>query len=176
MFGRDARCKLSDLLIPRLRYLGDSNAMLSLNVLHAVYWIVLENQRRLLLQKKGQDVRTSPFRENELVFVKVHTAKAFDDRYHDPHRVLKVFKAQLLLLNAKGEKITVDKTQVRRVPLLQSMIACLPRTRRAQRGSRYHIDPNSVPPPINLSSTKRGGSPEVQQRKSKDNAGHSSAE
>ena len=158
MFGRDPRCKLSHLLVPRLRYLGDSNAKLSLNVLHAIYWIVLENYRRIAVSEKGHTLKQTPFQPNDLVFVKNHTAKAFDKRYQNPHRILSVHRSQLVLVDIKGEKSVVDKSQVRRLPTQSAMIACLPKHRRAGRGSRYHIDPNSVPPPITSSPEKGEGS------------------
>ena len=152
MFGRDPRMRLTEFLKPRFRYLGDSTGMKKLDVLHAIYWLAVQNisRYRQARDKPSNKPTVPPFAIGDLVFVKDHVAKSFDLRYHDPLRVIRVFPTQLELVNQKGQTKKVHTSHCKRLPTREAILNAAPDLSKHGRLKRYYIDPTALPYPPNM--------------------------
>ena len=152
MFGRDQRTRLTEFLKPRFRYLGDSKGMKKLDVLHAIYWLAIQNisRYRQARDKPVDNSTAPPFEVGDLVFVKDHVAKSFDLRYHDPLRVIRVYPTQLELVNQKGHTKKVHTSHCKRLPTKEAILNSVPDLKKHGRLKRYYIDPTALPYPPNM--------------------------
>ena len=152
MFGRDPRLRLHEFLRPRIRYLGDSEGLKRLDILHACHWLAIQNikRSRLATNKPNSPTPQTPFAVGDLVFVKDHVAKSFDLRYRDPLRVLKVYKTQLQVIDQKGNTHTVHITDCKRVPMSKALLDETPDLSQ-YRLKKYCVDPTTLPFPPDVS-------------------------
>jgi len=150
MFHRDPRMKLTDFLRPRYRYIGDDNGRLQLDILHACYWIAVSNIQQHRTRQNPKIAGPPRFREGDLVFLKDHTAKSFEPKYTDPHRVLQVYPTRLTVVNQKGQTKDVHITDAKNVPMTESILKTLPDLQAYGRLSKYVVDPTKLPAPPKL--------------------------
>ena len=82
MFGRDAILPLNKLLQPQVQYLGNDENILSMQVLKNIYEVVAQNLKTAHT-KITENVSPVPtkLKEEDLVLIKDHTAKAFQPHY-----------------------------------------------------------------------------------------------
>lgn len=149
MFGRDPRMKLNEFLRPRFRYVGDSQGLMSLDTLHACYWLACQNLARTHRATPTTGKAPTPFAPGQLVFTKNHTAKSFDIRYHNPSRILKVYDKQLKVIDHKGKVTTVAKEHCKNVPTHVAINKTTPTHNKDNLG-RFYVDPTKLPYPKNL--------------------------
>ena len=88
MYGRDPLLPLAKLLQPKVRYLGNDENILSLEVLKNMYQLVVTNLK-LAHEKRQPNLYIDPrLKEVDLVLVKDHTAKEFQPRFKGNYRVV----------------------------------------------------------------------------------------
>ena len=113
MYRRDPLWPLNKLLQPKIRYLGNDENILSLEVLKNIYQLVVTNLK-LAQQKRQPNVHLDPkLKEGDLVLVKDHTAKAFQPRFKGSYRVVSQKGNQVEIWPAEGgETIKFHVTDV----------------------------------------------------------------
>ena len=145
MFGRDPRTNLSELLIPRMRYLGDEKCLLRLDVLHAIYWLTAKNIEAMRRQKSGKIVaKRTMLAPNDLVIIKDPTAKAFRPKYKKPARIIKVFNTTALTIDEEGQQQLYNKKFLKKVTLAEHLHSLKPSLDDVGRLSKFYIDPTKL--------------------------------
>jgi len=150
MFHRDPRMSLTEFLRPRFRYIGESNGRINLDILHACYWLAVANIQAHRKSRDKQKPGDNKFTEGDLVFTKNHTSGAFDEKYHNPHRVLEVFPTKLKIVNHKGDIRDVHITDCKKLPVPQAILNSVPDLSNSGRLTKYYVDPTNLPAPTNL--------------------------
>ena len=98
MYGRDARIPLTEILMPRIRYLGTDECILSLEALTEIYHLVAENLK-IAREKLDKNVKISPpkYTVGDLVLLRNHTGKPLEPRFKGHFRVLAIKGNQVRL-------------------------------------------------------------------------------
>ena len=95
MFGRDPRIPLTELLTPRIRYLGTDENILSLEAMTEIYHMVAQN---LKLARECMDGKVKTYTVGDLVLLHNHTGKSLEPRFKDDFRVLLIKGNQIQLI------------------------------------------------------------------------------
>ena len=88
MFGRDPLLPLTKLLKSKIRYLGNDENILSLEVLKNMYQLVATNLKYAREKRQPKMYVEPKLKEGDLVLLKDHTAKAFQPRFKGNFRVV----------------------------------------------------------------------------------------
>ena len=82
MFGRDVIHPLNKLIWPQVRYLGNDENILSMQVLKNIYEVVTQNLKLACTKiSDSNKLVETKLKEGDLVLMKDHTAKAFQPCY-----------------------------------------------------------------------------------------------
>ena len=147
MFGRDPRIPLTEVLKPRLRYLGNEDVILSLEALKNMYLIVTENLRRARGTGQHKGPSKNIITPNQLVTLKVHLRKTLAPRYEGNYRIVSV-KGNQVELAREGTVLPTKWYHVSHVkPLLQANEAInrLPAYDTFGRKGKLAIHPDNIP-------------------------------
>ena len=103
MFGRDPRIPLTELLTPRVRYLGTDECILSLEALTEIYHLVAQNLKlaRERMNKKSK-VHPPTFTVGDMVLLCNHEAKSLEPRFRGYFRVIAIRGNQVHIIPREG--------------------------------------------------------------------------
>ena len=129
MFGQDPILPLNTLLIPTIRYMGDSEGILSLETLKNLYEMVATNLKiaRSKRDPNNQDLPT-PLKTGDTVMIKNHTTGPFDPKYIGDYGV-----------------VTLKGQQVELMPTAERLISCLPDYNKFSCHNKLRLDPKYIP-------------------------------
>ena len=146
MYGRDPLLPLNKLLQPKIRYLGNNENILSLEVLKNRYQLVVTNLK-LAQEKRQPNVHLDPkLKEGDLVLVKDHTAKAFQPRFKENYRVVSQIGNQVEIRPAEGgEPIKFHVTDVKNITSVDQAISQLPDYNKLGRLTKLRLNPKNIP-------------------------------
>ena len=102
MYGWDARIPLTEILTPRIRYLGSNECILSLEALTEIYHLVAENLK-IAREKLDKNLKISPprYTVGDLVLLRNHTGRPLEPR----------FKGNIRVLSIKGNQVQLKSLQ-----------------------------------------------------------------
>ena len=105
MFGRDPRIPLTELLTPRIHYLGTDENILSLEAMTEIYHMVAQNLK-LARERRDRKVKIKPptYTVGDLVLLHNHTGKSLEPRFKDYFRVLVIKGNQIQLMPIHGKE------------------------------------------------------------------------
>ena len=122
MFGRDPINKLNQILHEARRYFHDQNGTPDLEALKNIYQVVaqqlLNSRERYMKKHHNQKPVESSVKQEDLVLMVNHTAKAFNPKYKKgTYRVVKVHGNQVDIRDFRGNISTVHATHVKKTTL-----------------------------------------------------------
>ena len=147
MFGRDPRVPLNTLLIPKIRYMGTEENILSLEALQRIYHLVAENlkiaKERL---HKNQQAYPTKLKTEDMVMIKTHTEGQFQPIYKGYYRIVSFKGNQVQVVPVEGGKPHfVHITDVKYIMPVDSIIPHLPLPNQFGRMSKYNLNPKNIP-------------------------------
>lgn len=144
MFGRDPVIPLNSLLVPRVRYLADTEGRISLevfrNCLQAVAKTLLDHRNKRTSTKPSIN---HPLKEGDMVLVLEHISKQWEPRFRGPWRLLRFLgQTQAVISDAKGQTKTVHLNDLKRLTPADNL---LPPLETAQLGRTSALKLRSLP-------------------------------
>ena len=128
MFGRDAILPLNKLLQLQVWYLGNDENILSMQALQNIYEVVAQNLK-IAHAKITENVNPVPtkLKEEDLVLIKDHTAKAYQPCYVGNYRIVSFKGNQVEVYKTKGGNTTwVHLTDIKYIFPVDNVITKLP--------------------------------------------------
>ena len=146
MYGRDPLLPLIKLLQLKVRYLGNDKNILSLEALKNIYQWAVTNLK-LACEKRQPSLYIDPkLKEEDLVFVKDHTAKAFQPRFKGNYRVVFQKGNQVEMKLAEGGETTrFYVTDIKKVIPVDQAIAQLPDHNKLRCLTKFRLNPKNIP-------------------------------
>ena len=146
MFGRDPLLPLTKLLKPKIRYLGNDENILSLEALKNLYQLVVTNLKYAREKRQPKMYVEPRLKEGDLVFIKDHTAKAFQPRFKGNFRVVTQRGNQVEVKPAEGGELSkFHVTDVKMVLPADQAISQLPDYNRLGRLTKLRLNPKDIP-------------------------------
>ena len=148
MFGHDPRIPLTELLKPKLRYLGTDETILSLQALRNMYLIVAEKlhkarERHTVLYAR----KPTPLQPYQLVTLKLHIRKTLDPRYEGTYCIIELKGNQVEI--ARNGTVTPTKwahvSHLKPVLRPEEVIQHLPTQDSFARITKLALDPAKIP-------------------------------
>ena len=138
---------LNTLLQPKVRYLGDNENLLSLEVLKNIYQLVAENLKKARARLGNTEFpQPSKLRPGDSVMIKDHTAKAFADTYKGNYRIVSIKCNQVEVMPATGGKtFNLHVTDVKYMLPADTIIAQLPDYSKFGRKTKLRLNPDNIP-------------------------------
>ena len=120
--------------------------ILSLEALKNIYQLVVTNLK-LACEKRQPNLYINPkFKEGDLVFVKDHTAKAFQPRFKGNYRVVLQRGNQVEIQPAEGgETAKFHVTDIKKVIPVDQAIAQLPDYNKLGHLTKRRLNPTNIP-------------------------------
>ena len=145
IFGRDPLLPLTKLLKPKVRYLGNDENILSLEALKNMYQLLVTNLK-YAREKRQPKIHVEPkLKEGDLVFIKDHTAKAFQPRFKGNFRVVSQKGNQVEVRPAEcGESTKFHVTDVKKILPADQVISQLPDYNSVGRLLRLRLHPKNI--------------------------------
>jgi transposase InsO family protein len=141
MYGRDPVLPLNTLLKPAIRYMGNDQSLLSLDLLKTLYLGVAQN---LELSRKREVTFHPPDRElriGDMVLIRNHTAKAWDDRYLEGYRILSFpSRTQVEVRNKTDHTRVVHRTDIKLTLPALVIASHVPNAALLGRNVRFQLD------------------------------------
>ena len=128
IYGRDPRILLTEMLTPRIRYLGTDEYILSLEALTEIYHLVAENLK-LAREKLDRNVKISPpkYTVGDLVLLRNHTGKPLEPQFKGHFWVLAIKGMQVQLKSLqRGDTRWAHNKDVKYVLPADAVIAQIP--------------------------------------------------
>ena len=129
MFGRDPYMPLNKLLSQAMRYLGTDEDIPNLETLHNLLQMTT-TQIEYAATKRNQSfkpVKPHNFKVGDLVFVRNHTSKAFQEKYQDSYRVVRLLgKNQLKVKDQNNHIRQVHITDVKKTTMPEVLVKSIP--------------------------------------------------
>ena len=146
MYGQDHLLPLNKLLQPKIRYLGNDKNILSLEALRNKYQLVVTNLK-LTQEKRQPNVHLDfKLKEGDLVFVKDHTAKAFQPRFKGGYRIVSQKGNQVEIWPTEGgETVKFHVTDVKKITSVDQAISQLPDYNKLGRLTKLRLNPKNIP-------------------------------
>ena len=146
MYGRDPLLSLNKLLQPKVRYLGNDENILSLEALKNIYQLVVTNLK-LAHEKRQPNVHLDPkLKEGDLVLVKDHTAKAFQQRFKGNYRVVSQKGNQVEIRPAEGRGTTkFHMTDIKKITFVDQAISQSPDYNKLEHLTKLRLNPKNIP-------------------------------
>ena len=147
MFSRDPLTGLEKLLGDTVRYLGENGGRLDLTVLQNTYQLAAQNIQKAREKAEGKEPSVpSIFQPGDLVTLRNHTAKSFNPKYKGEYMIVKMLeKTQVLLRNARGEKMKHHVTHIKKTNLVEETVDKIPDFKKFVRAVKLHLNPDIVP-------------------------------
>ena len=147
MFGRDPYMPLNQLLEQVKRYLGTDQGIPDLEALQNLLQMTT-TQIKYASGKRNQNfkpVKPHEFKVGDLVLVRNHTSKAFQEKYQDSFRIVRLLgKNQLEVKNQKGHLRQVHITDVKKTSMPDVIINNVPDYTKFGRPAKLRLDPKHV--------------------------------
>ena len=147
MFGRDPRIPLTELLTPRVRYLGTDECILSLEALTEIYHLVAQNLK-LAREKMNRKSKVHPptFTVGDMVLLRNHKAKSLEPRFKGYFRVIAIRGNQVNIIPREGGPSRwAHVTDVKYVLPVDAILDQMPSTTHIGRPSKLNIHPSCEP-------------------------------
>ena len=149
MFGRDAILPLNKLLQPQVQYLGNDENILSMQALKNIYEMVAQNLKTTHA-KITDNVNPIPTKLKEgdlvLLFIKDHTANAFQPCYVGNYRIVSFKGNQVEVHKTEGGNTTwVHLTDVKYILPVDNVITKLPDYQSFGRKTKLRLNPDKIP-------------------------------
>ena len=147
MFGRDAILPLNKLLQPQVWYLGNDENILSMQVLKNIYEVVAQNLK-IACTKITDNISVIPtkLKEEDLVLIKDHTAKAFQPCYVGNYRIVSFKGNQVEVCKTKGGNTTwLHLTDVKYILPVDNVITKLPDYQSFGRKTKLRLNQDRIP-------------------------------
>ena len=147
MFGRDPNVPLTNLLQPKIRYLGTDENILSLESLKNIYELVATNVKYAWEKRDTSHIEyPKDIKPQELVLIKDHTAGPFAPTYVGNYRVVTLKGNQVEVMPATGG--TTHMVHIRDVKYIlpaDNVISKLPNYDNFGRKTTLRLDPSKIP-------------------------------
>ena len=144
MYGRDARIPLTEILTPRIRYLGTDECILSLEALTEIYHLVIENLK-IAREKLDKNLKISPprYTVGDLVLLRNHTRRPLEPQFKGHFRVLAIKGNQVQLKSLqRGDTRWAHTKDVKYVLPADAVIAQIPNYEKSGCPSTLNTHPN----------------------------------
>ena len=146
MFGRDPILPLNKLLQSKIRYLGNDENILSLETLKNLYELVATNLRFARQRYGNKDpIKESQIKEGDLVLIKNNPKRAFQPRFLDNYRVIRIKGQQVEVWPAiEGDTKWAHITHVKPMLPADNVIASLPDYSAFGRKTTLRLNPDKI--------------------------------
>jgi hypothetical protein len=147
MFGRDPIVPIHQILEPKLRYLGDSDCLLSLEELTQAYALAAYNVQKARQKNDAAFKKTEPrqLSVGDAVFIKDHTHEVFAPKYIDNYRIVKFHSPrQVEVVDTHGKTKTVHISDLHFVYPCDRVVRNLPDESAFGRAARHVFTPTNI--------------------------------
>ena len=147
MFGRDPYMLLNRLLSQAMRYLGTDEGIPDLEALQNLLQMTT-TQIEYATTKRNQSfkpVKPHNFKVGDLVLVTNHTSKAFQEKYQDSYRVVKLLgKNQLKVKDQNNCIRQVHVVDVKKTTMPDVLVKSIPDYKQFGRAAKLRLNPNNI--------------------------------
>ena len=147
MFSRDPYMSLNQLMEQAKRYLGTDEGILDLEALQNLLQMTTA-QIKYAAKRRNQNfkpVKPYDFKVGDLVLVRNHTSKAFQEKYQDSFRVIRLLgKNQLEVKDQNGHLRQVHITDVKKTTMPEVIANAVPYYTQFGRATKLRLNPNKV--------------------------------
>ena len=146
MFGREARIPLNIMLQSQIRYLGNDENTVSIQVLKNMYQLVAENlQKARKRMAPGNFPQPTKLRTEDSVMIKNHTAGPFEPVHKGNYCVVAIKGNQVEVVSAEGGKNQmVHITDVKYILPAENIIAKLPDYNKFCNKTKLSLHPENI--------------------------------
>ena len=147
MFGRYPYMPLNKLLSQAMRYLGTDEGIPDLEALQNLLQMTT-TQIEYAATKRNQSfkpVKPHDFKVGDLVLVRNHMSKAFQEKYQDSYRVVKLLgKNQLEVKDQNNNIQQVHVTDVKKTTMPEVSVKNIPDYKQFGRAAKLKLNPNNI--------------------------------
>ena len=147
MFRRDPYMPLNKLLSQAIRYLGTDEGIPNLEALQNLLQMTT-TQIEYAATKRNQSfkpVKPHDFKVGDLVLVRNHMSKAFQEKYQGSYRVVKLLaKNQLEVKDQNNHIRQVHVTDVKKTTMPEVLIKNIPDYKQFGRAAKLRLNPNNI--------------------------------
>ena len=147
LFGRDPYMPLNKLLSQATRYLGTDEGIPYLEALQNLLQMTTA-QIEYATMKRSQcfkPMKPHDFKVGDLVLVRNHTSKAFQDKYQDSYQVVKLLgKNQLKVKDQNNCIRQVHVTDVKKTTMPAVIVKSIPDYKQFGRAAKLRLNPNNI--------------------------------
>ena len=146
MFGRDPYMPLNKLLLQAMKYLGTDEGISNLEALQNL--LQMTTQIEYAATKRNQSskpVKPHDFKVGDVVLVRNHTSKAFQEKYQDSYRVVKLLgKNQLEVKDQNNCIRQVHVTDVKKTTMPAVLVKNISDYKQFGRATKLRLNPNNI--------------------------------
>ena len=147
MFGRDPYMPLNRLLSQAKRYLGTDEGIPNLDALQNLLQMTTA-QIEYAATKRNQSfkpMRPHDFKVGDLVLVRKHTSKAFQEKYQDSYRVVNLLGKNQLEVKDQNSRIRqVHVMDVKMTTMPQVLVKSIPDYKQFGYAAKLRLNPNNI--------------------------------
>ena len=147
MFGRDPYMPLNKLLSQAMRYLGTDEGIPNLEALQNLLQMTTA-QIEYAATKRNQSfkpMKPHDFKVGDLVLVRNHTSKAFQEKYQDSYRVVKLLgKNQLEVKDQNNCIRQVHVMDVKKTTMPEVLVKSIPDYKQFGCAAKLRLNPNNI--------------------------------
>ena len=147
MFGRDPYMPLNNLLSQTMRYLETDEGIPYLEALQNLLQMTT-TQIQYAATKRNQSfklVKPHDIKVGDLVLVRNHTSKAFQEKYQDSYRVVKLLgKNQLKVKDQTNHIRQVHITDVKNTTMPEVLVKNVPDYKQFGRAAKLRLNPKNI--------------------------------
>ena len=147
MFGRDPYMPLNKLLSQVMRCLGTDEGIPDLEALQNLLQMTT-TQIQYAATKRNQSfkpMKPDDFKVGDLVLVRNHTSKAFQEKYQDSYRVVKLSgKNQLKVKDQTNRIRQFHITDVKKTTMPEVLVKNVPNYKQFGRAAKLRLNPNNI--------------------------------
>ena len=142
MFGRDPYMPLNKLLSQAMRYLGSDEGIPDLKALQNLLQMTTAQIENAATKRKFQ---TCDFKVGDLVLVRNHMSKAFQEKYQDSYRVVKLLGKNQLEVKDQNNHIRQEHViDVKRTTMPEVLVKSLPDYKQFGHVAKLRLNPNNI--------------------------------
>ena len=147
MFGRDPYMPLNKLLSQATRYLGTDEGIPNLEALQNLLQMTT-TQIEYAATKRNQSfkpVKPHNFKVGDLVLVRNHMSKAFQEKYQDSYRVVRLLgKNQLKVKDQNNHIRQVHITDVKKTTMPEVLVKSIPDYKQFHQAAKLRLNLNNI--------------------------------
>ena len=141
MFGRDPYMPLNKLLSQAMKYLGTDEGIPNLEALQSLLQMTTNSKRN----QSFKPMKPHDFKVSDLVLVRNHMSKAFQEKYQDSYRVVKLLgKNQLKGKDQNNCVRQVHVTDVKKTTMPEVLVKNIPDYKQFGRAAKLWLNPNNI--------------------------------